>query len=188
MGASGAKQQPLWVDPPGPNAPMRAVPYVEPDVVFTKGGKPAYPEARGPGYTPYRDPLPEMPVIYNKAGKPIKPSSVPPSYVPPGANHPPVPKGAQMVNGPKGPTLLCKSKSVAYKCDMADGFADGLWFGIPIAVGVMLDAPVLDYGYEVPVEVPSQPLPPVVPLHAVAPPATVLLPPPAPMAQYPYVY
>ena len=115
----GAQQsQPQWVNASNPNAyygPACGQP-AEPDVVFSKGGKPVYPVARGYGYTPYRDPLPEMPTVYNKAGKIIKPKGVPPGYVPPGANFPPIPKGCQLVNGPKGPTLLCKSKSVAAVC------------------------------------------------------------------------
>lgn len=118
MGAQGS--QPMWVDPPNPYAPPPGQTfYEEPETLFDKNGRPAYPKATGPGYAPYRDPLPELPTVYNKSGKPIKPKGVPPGYVPPGANFPPVPKGTQMVNGPKGPTLLCKSKSIANVCFMS---------------------------------------------------------------------
>lgn len=182
----GARQaQPMWVDPPNPYAPPPGqILYDEPEVLFDKGGRPVYPQARGPGYSPYRDPLPEMPTVYNKAGKPIKPKGVPPGYVPPGANFPPIPKGTQMVNGPKGPTLLCKSKSIAKKCDLQDGFADGQWFGIPIAVGIMLEAPPMDYEPE-----PYYPAP--APAPVVVAPAPVMAPAPvtyaAPAPAYPTV-
>jgi len=71
------------------------------------------PKASGIGYTPFRDPLPELPTVYDRKGKPIRPKGVPPGYVPPGSNFPPIPKGTQFVNGPKGPTLLAKSTSIA---------------------------------------------------------------------------
>jgi hypothetical protein len=188
MGAN--KSTPMWVDPPNPNIPVAAQPgviYEEPEVYFTKGGKPDYPVARGPGYTPFRDPLPEMPTVYNKAGKAIKPKGVPPGYVPPGANFPPVPKGCQMVNGPKGPTLLCKSKSIAAKCDMADGFADGMWFGIPLAVGIMLEAPPMDYGDEAPI-IQEVPVPYPVPVQVAAPAYAAPLYPSVVAAPGPYLY
>jgi len=104
-----------------------------------------------------RDPLPELPTVYDKKGKPIRPKGVPPGYVPPGSNFPPIPKGTQFVNGPKGPTLLAKSTSIAKACDLQDGFADGQWFGYPIAVGEMLEAPPLDYGAPVSAAPPVQP-------------------------------
>jgi len=75
-------------------------------------------KASGIGYTPYRDPLPELPTVYDKKGKPIRPKGVPPGYVPPGSNFPPIPKGTQFVNGPKGPTLLAKSTSIAKVCSI----------------------------------------------------------------------
>jgi len=145
MGAQ--KSQPLWVDPdrvPPPTSVLYE--QAEPEVLFNSNGVPVYPKASGIGYTPYRDPLPELPTVYDKQGKPIRPKGVPPGYVPPGSNFPPIPKGTQFVNGPKGPTLLAKSTSIAKACDLQDGFADGQWFGYPIAVGEMLEAPPLDYG------------------------------------------
>jgi len=42
-------------------------------------------------------------------------------------------------------------------CDLQDGFADGQWFGYPIAVGEMLEAPPLDYGAPVSAAPPMQP-------------------------------
>jgi len=129
----------------------------EPEVLFNSNGVPVYPKASGIGYTPYRDPLPELPTVYDKKGKPIRPKGVPPGYVPPGSNFPPIPKGTQFVNGPKGPTLLAKSTSIAKACDLQDGFADGQWFGYPIAVGEMLEAPPLDYGAPVSAAPPVQP-------------------------------
>jgi len=128
-----------------------------PEVLFNSNGVPVYPKASGIGYTPFRDPLPELPTVYDRKGKPIRPKGVPPGYVPPGSNFPPIPKGTQFVNGPKGPTLLAKSTSIAKACDLQDGFADGQWFGYPIAVGEMLEAPPLDYGAPVSAAPPVQP-------------------------------
>ena len=62
---------------------------------------------------------------------------------------------------PSGPTIVAKNiiakvcscslvtltPTLVQKCDMTDGFADG--FGIPIAGGIMLDTPFMDYIYEV---------------------------------------
>jgi hypothetical protein len=157
MGAQ--RSQPLWVDPDRVPPPTTVLyEQAEPEVLFNANGVPVYPKASGIGYTPYRDPLPELPTVYDKKGKPIRPKGVPPGYVPPGSNFPPIPKGTQMVNGPKGPTLLCQSTSIAKKCDLQDGFADGQWFGYPIAVGQMLEAPPLDYGAPVaPAPPPVQP-------------------------------